>query len=223
MRGGVENRRAVCPMRRAVLERIVAVCLEHHRPARRHAVWCRADLDEGLQPLLGPAVGVGVDEVVGPASTHRAAVLPLEANADDSVGIVCVVDLAALARDVVAEAPARAVAIRALRVEPRALRLAVVVAGSAEDFEEFVVLHAFAPVWTGEQLFGARYRVEEGMWRQAVVRGADTEPAHTQRETQTASTHVKVVRHTLTVASKSRSQSLAVRIRIRIRIRIQSL
>ena len=95
-------------------------------------------------------------------------------------------DLAALAWDVVTEAPARAVTIRALRVEPRALWLAVVVAGSAEDFEEFVVLHAFAPVWTGEQLFGARYRVEEGMWRQAVVRGADTEPAYTERDRQQA-------------------------------------
>jgi hypothetical protein len=50
-------------------------------------------------------------------------------DANDADGVIAVFNLAVLARDVRAEAPARVVAVRADGIEARALRLALAVPG----------------------------------------------------------------------------------------------
>jgi hypothetical protein len=99
-----------------------------------------------LCALLGTAgfvLGCARDEVVGPASTRCAAVLPLDAKANHTIGVIAIRILAVLARDVVAEAPARVVTIRTLRVEPRALRPALLV--PCENNHECSTFRTFVP------------------------------------------------------------------------------
>ena len=83
-----------------------------------------------LHTLLMAAVANIMYKVVRVAGTHWTAILALETNPDDAIRI----DLewrnigrvfAMLARDVVAEAPARVVAICTLRIEARVQHIAV--------------------------------------------------------------------------------------------------
>ena len=62
--------------------------------------------------------------IVRPPSTHRATVLSFQTKADHTIGIISILFLAILTRNVSAVAPTGVVAISTLRVETWSLRAA---------------------------------------------------------------------------------------------------
>jgi hypothetical protein len=152
-------------VRRVVLEDTIAVRFQHYCPAWRDAVCRSSNLDKRLQAVLVATVRVATDEEIRPASTHGAAVLTLQANPNDTISVISVVDLTSLGWNIVAEAPAGLVPVATLCIEAWTLRFAIVVSCRSKYFEQLVILNAFASVRSGEELLGAWHRVQESMRR----------------------------------------------------------
>ena len=115
-----------------------------------------------------PTICSIADDVVGPASAHRAAVLALNTETHYTIGVVAVFRLAVLARKVDTVAPPRMIPISTDCVEAWALRLALTIPSDTKHVEKILLLNTFSTVMTAEEFRSVVYRRFESMWRQAV-------------------------------------------------------